>query len=308
MKIVLTGGAGFIGTNVVNELLKENHELIIIDNLKTGYQKNIPTGVRFIHMDCSDENLLNVITEPFDAIIHIAGQASKEKSFQDVFYDLNSNQKSTLVLLDLCKKMKCKRFIFISTVCVYGGVSNPGQYAEDSPPTFDTFYALHKYSSEQYCKLYCEQEQIDYTIFRLFTCYGPHQDLTDTKKGMVSIFLNQFLQESNEVIVKGSLDRYRDFIYVEDVGKVLEKSLTKQNTFRQIINLGSGKKTTIQDLVDTMNRIGNFQKQIVEKPGIIGDMLGCYADITKLTNIFPEIEFVGLEEGLQNMISYARRV
>ena len=257
-------------------------------------------------MDCSDEKLLIEITEPFDALIHIAGQASKEKSFQDVFYDLNSNQKSTLVLLELCKKMNCKRFIFISTVCVYGGVSNPGQFTETNAPVFDTFYALHKYSSEHYCKLYCEQEQIDYTIFRLFTCYGPHQDLTDTKKGMVSIFLNQFLQESNEVIVKGSLERYRDFIYVGDVGRVLAKSLTKHETFREIINLGSGKKTTIHELVHTMNRLGNFKKQIVEKPGIIGDMLGCYADTTKLVNIFPEIKFVNLEEGLQNMISYAR--
>jgi len=306
MKILLTGGAGFIGTNVVNELLKENHTLTIIDNLKTGYLKNIPESVQFIHMDCSDENLLNEVTESFDVLIHIAGQASKEKSFQDVFYDLNSNQKSTLVLLELCKKMNCKRFIFISTVCVYGGVSNPGQFTETNEPVFDTFYALHKYSSENYCKLYCEQEQIDYTIFRLFTCYGPHQDLTDTKKGMVSIFLNQFLQESNEVIVKGSLDRYRDFIYVEDVGRVLAKSLTKRETFREIINLGSGKKTTIHELVNTMNRLGNFQKQIIEKPGIIGDMLGCYADTTKLVNIFPEIEFVGLEEGLMNMISFAR--
>jgi UDP-glucose 4-epimerase len=306
MKILLTGGAGFIGTNVVNELLKENHTLTIIDNLKTGYLKNIPESIQFIHMDCSDENLLNEVTESFDVLIHIAGQASKEKSFQDVFYDLNSNQKSTLVLLELCKKMNCNRFIFISTVCVYGGVSNPGQFTETNAPVFDTFYALHKYSSEHYCKLYCEQEQIDYTIFRLFTCYGPHQDLTDTKKGMVSIFMNQFLQESNEVIVKGSLDRYRDFIYVGDVGRVLAKSLTKYETFREIINLGSGKKTTIHELVHTMNRLGNFQKQIVEKPGIIGDMLGCYADTTKLVNIFPEIEFVGLEEGLQNMISYAR--
>ena len=306
MRILLTGGAGFVGTNVVNELLKENHQLTIIDNLKTGYHKNIPEGVRFVHMDCSDEKLLIEITEPFDALIHIAGQASKEKSFQDVFYDLNSNQKSTLVLLELCKKMNCKRFIFISTVCVYGGVSNPGQFTETNAPVFDTFYALHKYSSEHYCKLYCEQEQIDYTIFRLFTCYGPHQDLTDTKKGMVSIFLNQFLQESNEVIVKGSLERYRDFIYVGDVGRVLAKSLTKRETFREIVNLGSGKKTTIHELVHTMNRLGNFKKQIVEKPGIIGDMLGCYADTTKLVNIFPEIEFVNLEEGLQNMISYAR--
>jgi UDP-glucose 4-epimerase len=123
---------------------------------------------------------------------------------------------------------------------------------------------------------------------------------------MVGIFLNQFLQESNEVIVKGSLDRYRDFIYVGDVGRVLAKSLTKRETYRQIINLGSGKKTTIRELVDTMNRLGNFQKQIVEKQGIIGDMLGCYADTKKLVTIFPEIEFVSLEDGLQNMISYAR--
>jgi UDP-glucose 4-epimerase len=306
MKILLTGGAGFVGTNVVDELLKENHTLTIIDNLKTGYRRNIPESVQFIHMDCSDENLLNEVTEPFDVLIHIAGQASKEKSFQDVFYDLNSNQKSTLVLLELCKKMNCKRFIFISTVCVYGGVSNPGQFSENNIPIFDTFYALHKYSSEQYCKLYCEQEQIDYTIFRLFTCYGPHQDLTDTKKGMVSIFLNQFLQEANEVIIKGSLERYRDFIYVGDVGKVLVKSLTKRETFREIINLGSGKKTTIRELVETMNRLGNFQKQIVEKPGIIGDMIGCYADITKLVSIFPEIKFVDLEEGLQNIILNAK--
>jgi UDP-glucose 4-epimerase len=170
MRILLTGGAGFVGTNVVNELLKEKHQLTIIDNLKTGYHKNIPEGVCFVHMDCSDEKLLTAITEPFDALIHIAGQASKEKSFQDVFYDLNSNQKSTLVLLELCKKMKCKRFIFISTVCVYGGVSNPGLFTETNAPVFDTFYALHKYSSEHYCKLYCEQEQIDYTIFRLTYC------------------------------------------------------------------------------------------------------------------------------------------
>jgi UDP-glucose 4-epimerase len=309
MKIILTGGAGFVGTNVATKLIADGHSLIIIDNLKTGYSKNISEKATFIHMDCSDEDLINKITEPFDVMIHIAGQASKEKSFQEVFYDLNSNQKSTLVLLELCKKMKCKRFIFISTVCIYGGISNHGIFKEESPPVFDTFYALHKYSSEHYCRFYYEQEQINYTIFRLFTCYGPHQDLSDTKKGMVSIFLNQFLQKStNDVIVKGSLERYRDFVYVEDVASIIAMSLDKIETYNEIINLGSSRKTTIRELLETINIEGHFEKKIVELPGIIGDMLGCYADTTKLSTIFPNFQFTDLKEGLKNMILHARRV
>ena len=191
MKILITGGAGFIGSNIVEYFIRDlNNEIVIIDNLKTGTIQNIPSNVVFINKDCSEESLLTDITINFDVVIHVAGQPSKEGSFNNVFYDLQSNAKSTLVLLELCKKIHCKRFIFISTVCVYGGSSNPGQYDENSSVMFDSFYSIHKYTSEKYLELYKKYYNIDYTIFRLFTCYGPGQNLLDSTKGLVGYDLS----------------------------------------------------------------------------------------------------------------------
>ena len=139
MRILLTGGAGFIGSNIFNILNDGSNIITIIDNLKSGSLNNLPNDVNIIQMDCSDEKILE-LTNIYDCIIHVAGQPSKEGSFNDVFYDLNSNTKSTLVLLQYAMKINCKRFIFISTVCVYGGTCNPGYYNETSDIHYDTFY------------------------------------------------------------------------------------------------------------------------------------------------------------------------
>jgi len=307
MNILLTGGAGFIGSNIVSHLINDpTNKITIIDNLKTGHLKHIPNHVTFIHGDCSDETLLKTITTLYDVIIHVAGQPSKEGSFSDVFNDLNSNAKSTLVLLELCRKIECKRFIFISTVCIYGGTSNPGQYNETSDVQFDSFYSIHKYTSEQYLELYKKHYNINYTIFRLFTCYGPGQDLKDSKKGMVSIYLSQFLnKEIDCVTIKGSLQRYRDFIYVKDVAKIVCDSIHNMRFFNEIFNLGTSKKTTIEQILRVMNDIGHFNKKIIIEDEIIGDMLGCYSDNTKLLNIYNnEFVFTPLESGIKEMIEY----
>ena len=304
MKILLTGAAGFIGSNIFNKLNDGTNQITVIDNLKTGYLSNLPSNVNFIHSDCSDESLLNR-TEHFDCIIHVAGQASKEGSFNDVFYDLNANAKSTLVLLEYAKKINCKRFIFISTVCVYGGTSNPGIYSEESEIKYDTFYSIHKYTSEKYLALYKKYYDIDNTIFRLFTCYGPGQDLTNMSKGMVSIYLSQFLSNNTDVVIKGSLDRYRDFIYVEDVAYVVVDAIHNKLLYNDIFNLGSGKCTTIRELLNVMQEEGNFNKNIVVEDEIIGDMIGCVADITKLNNIYKNIfKFTELREGIHKMVRY----
>jgi len=293
MKVLLTGGAGFVGSNIAKML--EGNDITIIDNLKTGYLKNVPSHCKFVHMDCTKALEL---CDDYDVIIHVAGQASKEGSFEDVFYDLNANATSTLSLLELSRKVNCKRFIFISTVCVYGGTHNPGQYTEDSEMVFDSFYSIHKHTSEQYLKLYKKHYGIDYTIFRLFTCYGPAQDLTNPKKGMVSIFLNQFLNSNEYVTVKGSLDRYRDFVYVGDVARIVKNSIYDVSFFNEIVNVGTGVKTTVGTLLETMNNVGNFQKKFIIENEVIGDMFGCYADNTKLKD-FP---FTTLDSGLRLMI------
>jgi UDP-glucose 4-epimerase len=237
--------------------------------------------------------------------VHIAGQASKEGSFKDVFYDLNANAKSTLVLLEYARKINCKRFIFISTVCVYGGTTNPGTYSENSDINYDTFYSINKYTSEKYLALYKKHFDIDYTIFRLFTCYGPGQDLTNMSKGMVSIYLSQFLNNEPNVIIKGGLDRYRDFIYVKDVAFIIKDSITNKLLFNDVFNLGSGEKTTIRELLDIMIEEGKFNKNVIVEEEIIGDMIGCVADNTKLKNIHKNnFEFTSVKDGIREMIKY----
>jgi len=304
MKILLTGGAGFVGSNIYYNLIKNNHDVTVIDNMKTGYESNLPNNIKLLKLDCSDEKLLE-LDKKFDCIIHIAGQASKEGSFDDVFYDLNANTKSTLVLLELAKKIQCTRFIFISTVCIYGGTSNPGIYNENSNVNYDTFYSIHKYTSEKYLHLYKKYFNIDYTIFRLFTCYGPGQDLSNLKKGMVSIYLSQFLNNKDTVIIKGSLERYRDFIYVGDVSKIIQQSLENPKFYNDIFNLGSGEKTTIKELLEVIKHEGNFKHNIKVEDGIIGDMIGCVSNNTKLKIALDNnFKFTKLDVGIKEMINY----
>jgi len=306
MNILITGAAGFVGSNILKELNNGANKITVFDNLKTGYMNHLPSNITFINIDCSDEKILER-EDVFDCIIHVAGQASKEGSFKDVFYDLNANAKSTLVLLEYARKINCKRFIFISTVCGYGGASNPGVYNENSEITYDTFYSINKYTSEKYLALYKKHYDIDYTIFRLFTCYGPGQDLTNMSKGMVSIYVSQFLNDEPNIIIKGSLDRYRDFVYVKDVAFIIKDSINNQLLFNEIFNLGSGKKTTIQELLNIIIEEGKFNKNIIIEQELIGDMIGCVADNTKLTNIYKnEFEFTSLKNGIHEMIHYYR--
>ena len=305
MKILVTGGAGFVGCNVINKLLEDTtNEITVIDNLSTGFEKNIPLDkVKFIELDCSDEKIQCLNIE-VDCIIHIAGQASKEESFNNVFNDLDSNAKSTLNLLEFSRKINCKRFIFISSVCVYGGITNAGIYNENSEINYDTFYSIHKYVSEKYLLLYKKHYDIDYTIFRLFTCYGPGQDL-NANKGMVGIYLNQFLNDSPNVIIKGSIERYRDFVFVEDVAYIINDSIKNKLLYNEIFNLGSGVKTTIKHLLSVISLIGDFKKDILLQDETLGDMAGCVSDNSKLLNIYKGFfNFTSLNDGIKMMIDH----
>jgi UDP-glucose 4-epimerase len=291
-KILLTGGAGFIGSQVAQELA--DYDLTIVDNLKTGKLENVPKSCTFIQMNCADIKELGT----YDAVVHIAGQASKENSFDDVFYDLDANSKSTLALLEMCRMTGCKRFIFISTVCVYG--CGPGQFSETSPVSFDSFYSVNKYQSEQYIKLY---RDIDFTIFRLFTCYGPGQDISNPKQGMVGIFMGQYLNQDHSIHVRGSLDRFRDFIYVKDVARIIKMSLWDKRFYSELFNLGSGIKTTVKELLNVLQNVTGKIKEIKVLDDIKGDMYGCYADNSKLRSLLPEFQFTILTDGCKEFFS-----
>ena len=174
--ILVTGGAGFIGSHLINRLLEEGGNVTIIDNLTTGFKKNIPLEATFIKGDCGDYKVYRKIKkQKFDAIFHIAGQSSGEVSFDDPIYDINSNTSSTILLLKFALKIGCKRFIFASTMSVYGVKSN-SPVKESSKTLPESFYGISKLASENYLRIF-ENYGIKYTSLRLFNVYGPGQNM-----------------------------------------------------------------------------------------------------------------------------------
>ena len=193
---LVTGAAGFIGANIAHKLLKQGHKVCTIDNLSTGYVESIPEKCRFIHGDISDIQSINKLNnEKFDAILHIAGQSSGEVSFENPVCDINSNAVSTLRLLDFAIKTNCKRFIYASSMSVYGQQGSKEQYSELDKTTPKSFYAVGKLASEHYLRIYQEQYDIDCTILRYFNVYGPGQRANSPYSSVIPIFINRILKK-----------------------------------------------------------------------------------------------------------------
>lgn len=276
-KILVTGGAGFIGSCLAKFLLEKGNVVYILDDLSKGKKSNIPHAANFIEGKCEDSKSYETIRDiKFSAIFHLAGQSSGERSFEDPLVDLNSNAASTLVLLQFARTNLKGRFVFASTMSVYG--DNIPPFKEEMPPRPLSFYGVGKLASEHYLRLY-RKFGLDTVAVRLFNVYGPGQDLEDMKQGMVSIFLGQAL-ESGTILVKGSVNRYRDFIFIDDVVDNLWH-LSKQNgKLPLVINFASGQSTTVSELLNQI-KLGWFSPLEIEvSTGTSGDQHGSVGDNT----------------------------
>lgn len=304
-KYLITGGAGFIGSRLCYNLIKENHYIVTIDNLKTGRIENIPKGVKFINAELGNENCLNEIEgECFDYIIHLAGQSSGEVSFDDPIYDLKSNTLSTLQLIQYAIKTKVKHFVYASSMSVYGH-QEVEMVNEDLQCNPLSFYGIGKLASENYLSVALNIYGLRSTSLRFFNVYGPFQNLDNLKQGMVSIYLAQIFR-SGEIVVKGSLDRFRDFIYVDDVVNSILSSIENPKTFGKSINIGTGVKTTVADLLNAIfNSYGKRAKVLIHE-NTKGDQVGIYADITKMKKLVGYTSKVSLQDGIDKMVNWVR--
>jgi len=304
MHYLVTGGGGFIGSAIVNELIRNKDKVTVIDNLSTGYLFNIPKQAHFIEGDASDELTISKLEDQtFDAILHLSGQSSGEISFDDPVYDLNCNVTSTLRLLDYAVRTKCKRFIYASSMSIYGENHNQEKYSELDAVNPKSFYAVGKLTSEKYLKIYHQQYGINFTGLRYFNVYGPGQNLHNLRQGMVSIYLKQFIDDLYDVVeVKGSTNRFRDLIYIDDVVNITIESINNKNFFNDIINVATGKKTTIDVILNLIKKILKSNKEIVISEETPGDQFGIYANVTKLKEIYSK-PLVSFEKGLKKMIA-----
>ena len=304
-KYLVTGAAGFIGSAVAKKLLSLNHNVVTIDNLSTGFEENIPEGVEFIEGNCQDEKVIKKLSSyKFEAIFHIAGQSSGEISFDDPVYDLQTNAQSTLLLLQYALKTNCKKFIYASTMSIYG--KQPDKPIDEEASTFPkSFYAVGKIASEHYMRIYSKLG-IDTTALRLFNCYGPGQNMQNLRQGMVSIFLAQAL-ENKHILVKGSPERYRDIIYIDDVVNSFLAALKKESSGYHYYNVGTGVKTTVGELVKKIMSNLPFKVTVEYSGSTPGDQFGIYADVNKIKTGLGYKPAVKLDDGLKIFINWVNK-
>jgi len=303
---LITGGAGFIGSSLAEKILAKGDSVYIVDNLSTGFKDNTPVGVRFFSVDISnlDELLALDIREDIDCIYHLAAQSSGEASFDNPVRDMEINYKGTYNVLRLGQAKNCRRFIYASSMSVYGEVPmSHSPVKEDYPANPSSYYGCNKLASEKLIDVFTKNTDIEYTIFRPFSVYGPGQNMHNMKQGMLSIYIS-YLLRGLPVIVKGSLERFRDFIYIDDVVEALLKSENCAAAYGEIFNLGTGIKTTVRQLLEGILRIYNkndFDKWVRVEGYTQGDTAGFVADMNKFYKIFDFKSQYRVEDGLLKM-------
>lgn len=299
--ILVTGAAGFIGSAVANKLIESGNSVVTIDNLSTGDKSNLNKELVFFEGDVFDTNILDqVFKYNIKAILHIAGQSSGEISYDNPIYDLRSNTESTLLLLKYAKNSNCKKFIFASTMSVYGEQETE-IVDEKSIPNPISFYSVGKLASESYMKIYSKLG-INCIALRLFNVYGPGQNLKNLRQGMVSIFLAQAFQNKS-ILINGSADRFRDMIYIEDVVEAFIKSLKANVNFR-IYNVSTGTKTTVGEVINSINEMFYDNLKIQYEGETPGDIFGIYGDNNLIKSDLDWSPKMNFKDGLSNMYNW----
>jgi len=305
VKVLVTGGAGFIGSHLARRLLQRGHAVVIVDNLSSGRMENVPPGAHFVYADLSRPDFVEELPIDVGVVCHLAAQSAGIISAEQPYYDLQANAGSTLLLSRWCLKHGIPRFIYASSMAVYGNV-DVSPVREETPCAPTAYYGISKLTSEHLLRL-AAREGLKVTVFRIFTSYGPGQDLDNLKQGMVSIYLSYLLRRV-PVPVTGRLDRFRDIIYIDDVVNAWEKAVELPETPSQVYNLGSGKPTTVRELLamlkDTLQLPPGYP--VEELPGSPSDQFGLYADISSVQAELGFTPRVDLATGLKHMVAWAQ--
>ena len=301
-RILITGVAGFIGSHVAKRFIDEGFEVFGVDDLSTGYFDNIPKGLTFINQDLSLKNTIDNLPKDCNLILHLAGQSSGEISYDDPIADLEKNVISTLNLIKYGIKNNSQKIIYASSMSVYGNVPNePIKEIYEAKPL--SGYGVGKLTSEGYLKVY--KDKLPYIALRMFNVYGPGQDLSNLRQGMVSIYLSQAIK-SGKIEVKGSLNRYRDFIHINDVVECWYRASTSNNINNLVINVGTGIRTTVEDLLNKICiSIPNSNYYVSESTP--GDQNGIYACNNQLKELLGMDQFIDLDKGFSEFSSWAMK-
>lgn len=306
MKALVTGGAGFIGAHVVNDLVKMGYNVVVLDDLSGGFEDNVNTNAEFVNGSITDYELVLELFEKhkFDYVYHLAAYAAEGLSHFIRRFNYNNNLIGSINLINASILHKVKCFVFTSSIAVYGAAKPP--MTEDTFPQPEDPYGVAKFAIEQDLKAAHEMFGLNYVIFRPHNVYGVYQNIGDKYRNVVGIFMNQ-LMKGNSLTVFGDGLQTRAFSYITDVSPIIAKSVEVKEAYNEVFNLGADKEYTVKELAETTIKVMDMSEPLKHLPAR-NEVVHAYADHSKVKRIFGLGNFTSLEDGLLDMADWARSV
>jgi UDP-glucose 4-epimerase len=288
MRVLVTGGAGFIGSNIVMQLFKLGHDPIVLDNLTSGYKENVISWSDFHEGDVKDISTLRKITRDCEVIIHLAASVGNKRSIDHPQSDSEINVIGTLNVLETAREFGINRVVFSSSAGTFGELKTL-PITEDHPQEPDSPYGASKLAAEKMCLIYNKLYGMKNICLRYFNVFGPHQRF-DAYGNVIPIFANRLLRKE-PILIFGDGEQTRDFVNVRDVVSANLKAVFSEEV-QGVFNIGSGTRISINQLAEMMQKAAGVTTDIQYLPPRPGDVRDSLAEISKAK------QFLGYDPGI----------
>lgn len=305
MKFLITGGAGFLGTALSNRLSRQGHYVRVLDDCSTGDPAGLTAGVDFTKGDVNDKPLLWNMLQDVDCVYHLAARVSVPES---VLFprDYNLvNVTGTVTLMEAIRDTRVRRVVLASSGAVYGSLDHV-PYVEDDVVQPQSPYAVSKLSAEYYVRQIAQACGVEAVVLRVFNAYGPGQRIPSSHPPVIANYLKQAITNGS-IVIHGDGTQTRDYVYIDDVVNAMVTSATATGVDQHIINIGSGKETSILELVRLVRDVTQRKPEEIFNPHKVGGVPRMCADISKAYSKLNYLPMVSLENGLHMTIERDQR-
>ena len=304
-RILVTGGAGFIGSHVAEALIRRGHTVTVLDDLSGGRLDNVPAGAAFVHGSVADAALIDRLfaDSAFEYVYHLAAYAAEGLSHFIKRFNYTNNVIGSVTLINAAVNTGVRGFVFASSIAVYGSAP-AGAMAEAIVPRPEDSYGIAKFAVEQELRVSHEIFGLDYIVFRPHNVYGPRQNIADRYRNVVGIFMNQILH-GQPMTIFGDGTQTRSFTYVDDVAPLMAEAIDVDSAWNDVFNVGADQSCTLNDLARRVAQAMEVEARVLHLPARV-EAPHAHAVHDKARGVFGAVAETSLDDGLAAMASWVR--
>ena len=303
-RVLLTGGAGFIGSHIVDHLIAQGHDVTVIDDLSGGFERNVNSQAEFVKGSINDVKLVDRIVKGKDIVFHLAAYAAEGLSHFIKKFNYENNLIGSVNLINAAVRENIEKFLFTSSMAVYG--TNQTPFSEDINPNPEDSYGVAKYATEKELKISHELFGLKYVIIRPHNVYGERQNIGDHYRNVIGIFMNRIMKGLPPLIY-GDGNQTRAFSYIDDVARAIAKAPFIKKAEGEIINVGAAKPYSINELAESVLKVSDSNIKPLYTPPRY-EVKHAYCTIDKSVRLLDYKDTVTLDEGIGRMWNWARRI